>query len=157
VTLRYEMFGLQITGPINCLGYLHAASHYSLFTPAFVTCSTNAREGLVKLVTRNDVSGRWVDVWKSGTFLEKPQVSVHDTDRNHRPLSGRHQAVSVSFPWFRRPYRSCKEGMRAHLLAACPGMCHLSTCPPVTRHTIARDEYYHTTPHISTASNKCWG
>ena len=38
-------------------------------TPAFVTCSTNVGGGLVKLITCNDIPGRWVDVWRSGTFI----------------------------------------------------------------------------------------
>ena len=37
-----------------------------LLTPAFVACSTNAG---VLLVTCSDVHGRWVDVWRSGTFF----------------------------------------------------------------------------------------
>jgi len=40
-----------------------------LLTPAFVTCSTNAGESLVKLTICSDVPGRWVDVWRSGTFF----------------------------------------------------------------------------------------
>jgi len=40
-----------------------------LFTPAFVACSTNVGEVLVKLITCKDVPGHWVDVWRSGTFL----------------------------------------------------------------------------------------
>jgi len=33
-----------------------------LLTPVFVACSTNAWEGLVKLVTCSDVPGCWVDI-----------------------------------------------------------------------------------------------
>jgi len=33
-----------------------------------VCCSTNMGEGLVKLITCNDVPGRWANVWRSGTF-----------------------------------------------------------------------------------------
>jgi len=44
------------------------ALYPGLFTPAFVTCSTDAGEGLVKLITCSDVPGHWVDVWRSDTF-----------------------------------------------------------------------------------------
>jgi len=47
------------------------ASYPGLLTPVFVACSTNTGEGLVEVITRNDVPGRWVDVWRSGTFPEK--------------------------------------------------------------------------------------
>jgi len=50
------------------------ASYPGLLTPVFVACSTNAGEGLVTLIMCNDVPGCWVDVWRSGTFPEKPQT-----------------------------------------------------------------------------------
>ena len=40
-----------------------------LLTPEFVTFITNVGEGLVKLITCNDVSGHYVDVWRCGIFL----------------------------------------------------------------------------------------
>jgi len=49
---------------------LALASYPGLPTPAFVACSTNVGEGLVKLIMCSDVPGRWVDVWRSGTFPE---------------------------------------------------------------------------------------
>ena len=133
------MFGLQITGPINCLGYLHAAPHYSLFTPAFVTCSTNAGEGLVKLVTCNmtylDVGwtcGRVAHSWKShkcARYRSEPQTMER--------LSGRHQAVSVPFPWFRRPYHSCKKECvltYLQLVMECATFPHVHPCPGTSLH-----------------------
>jgi len=45
------------------------ASYPGLLTPAFVACSTNMGEGLVKLTTCNDVPGSWVDVWRSDIFI----------------------------------------------------------------------------------------
>jgi len=43
---------------------------HSLLTLAFVACSTNVGEHLVKLITCYDVPGHWwVDVWRSGTSL----------------------------------------------------------------------------------------
>ena len=54
-------------------------------TPVFVTCSTNVGEGLVKHITRSDVLGCWVDVWRSGTFPEKLHVSpLPITNTDHR-------------------------------------------------------------------------
>jgi len=58
---------------------------HTLLTLAFVTCSTNAREGLVKLIMCNDVPGHWVDMWRCGTFLEKLQVSECTINHKHRP------------------------------------------------------------------------
>ena len=46
-------------------------SYPGLFVPAFVTCSSNAGGGLVKLITCSGVPGCWVDVWRSGKLLEK--------------------------------------------------------------------------------------
>jgi len=40
-----------------------------LLTPAFVACSTNMEEGLVKLSICNDIRERLVFMWRSGTFL----------------------------------------------------------------------------------------
>jgi len=68
------------SGPDNYL-----ASYPGLLTPVFVACSSNAREGLVKLIMCNDIHGCWVDVWRSGTFPEKQQVSECATDCKHRP------------------------------------------------------------------------
>jgi len=47
------------------------ATYPGLLTPLFVACSTNAGEGLVRLIMCSDIPGRWVDVWRSGTFSEK--------------------------------------------------------------------------------------
>ena len=44
-------------------------SYPGLLTPAFVACSTNTGEGLVKLFTCNDIPGRWMDMRRSGTIL----------------------------------------------------------------------------------------
>jgi len=38
-------------------------------------------EGLVKLITCNDLSGRWVDVWRSGTFWVFYQSQKGTTER----------------------------------------------------------------------------
>ena len=58
---------------LNPAGYTDSVSSFpGLLTPVFVACITNVG-GLVKLVTCGDVKGRWVDVWRSGTF---PKLSL---------------------------------------------------------------------------------
>ena len=56
--------GLSVTSTSNYL-----ASYPGLLTPAFVARSTNAGEGLVKLIMCNDIPGHWVNMWRSSTFL----------------------------------------------------------------------------------------
>ena len=63
--------------------YWTVSLYPGLPTPGFVACSTNTEEGLVKLITCNDIPGHWVDVWRSGTFPEKLQVSDCTTDSKH--------------------------------------------------------------------------
>ena len=67
-----------------CLCVLSLASYPGLLTPAFVAYSTNAGEGLVKLVIIlcRDISGHWVVVWRRSTF---PPKTTCATDRNLRP------------------------------------------------------------------------
>ena len=50
-------------------------SYPGLPTPAFLTCTTNTREGLVKVIMCSDVHGCWVDVWRNCTFPVKLQDS----------------------------------------------------------------------------------
>jgi len=57
------------------------ASYPGLLTPVFVTCSTNAGEGLVKLIMCNDIPGR-VEEWHI-LGKTKLQVSEGTTDRKH--------------------------------------------------------------------------
>jgi len=54
-----------------CSGHClrHLALYPGFLTPAFVICSTNVGDGLVKLIMWNDIAGCWVDMWRSGTFL----------------------------------------------------------------------------------------
>jgi len=63
------------------------ASYPGLLTPVFVTCSTNMGEGLLELITCNDVPGHLGDMWRSGTFQEKLQVHVSECtiDCKHGP------------------------------------------------------------------------
>jgi len=55
----------------------------------------------------------------------------------------RHQTVLVTLLGFRKPIYSCTEGM-----------CHSSTRPGTSYHVTW---FYQAFPHISTASDKCWG
>jgi len=48
------------------------ALYPGLLTPAFVACSTNTGEGLVNW----SCAVTYMDMWRSGTFLEKPQASA---------------------------------------------------------------------------------
>jgi len=100
------------------------ASYSSLLTPAFVACSTNVGEGLVKLMTCSDISRRWVDMRRSGTFPEKPQVSmlpIATTD--HAVTKGLTSGSQVQ----------CSLGDISWVQKAASQlyrMCHSSTCPP---------------------------
>ena len=69
-----------------------AALYPGLLTPVFVACSTNAREGLVKLITCSDVPGCWMDIWRSGTF---PQVSIVSTLATDRGVTKQPTSVSL--------------------------------------------------------------
>jgi len=68
VQMQAQSTVLQRTPTMPTSPYI--ASYPGLLTPALVTCTTNVGEGLVKLITCNDVPGCWVDVWRSGTFPE---------------------------------------------------------------------------------------
>jgi len=85
---------VQGEGSLDSKGYqfhrrlkARLASYPGLLTPVFVTCSTNMGEGLLGLITCNDVPGHWGDMWRSGTFQEKPQVHVSECtiDCKHGP------------------------------------------------------------------------
>jgi len=61
---------------------------YSGFlAPAFVSCSTNLGEVLVKLTTCHDILGHWVDCGGATHSQNKQQVSEHTADHNDRPWS----------------------------------------------------------------------
>ena len=67
-TILYTCLPLQYIVIVVCV--VCQALYPGLLTPAFVACSTNMGKGLVKLITCCDVPGHWVDVWRSGIFLE---------------------------------------------------------------------------------------
>ena len=66
-----------------CLPCVYLASYPGLLTPVFVTCSTNVGEGL--MIMCSDIPGHWVDVWRSGSFTEKLQISECTINHKHRP------------------------------------------------------------------------
>jgi len=55
---------------VSSLMLINLASYPGLLDPVVIACITNAGEGLLKLITCNDVPWHWVNVWRSGTFLE---------------------------------------------------------------------------------------
>ena len=115
---------------------LSVASYPGLLTPAFVTCSINVGEGLVKLITCNDIPTHWVDVVRSGTFLLYSCKVAFWTQEMLPRLSGVNGAVILQFFW------------------------EYATSPhvhPTFRYIIARDQCYQAFPHVSTAGNKRWG
>jgi len=84
----------------------------------------------------------YLDVWRSGTFPEKQQVSECTTGHANmdcRMTSARYQKVLVMFLGFRKPLYSFTEGM-----------CHSSIRPGKSLHCQAF-------PRVSTASDKRWG
>ena len=97
------------------------ALYPGLLTPASVTCSANAGEDLVKLITCNDVPGR-VEEWhipgKTGALL------IANTDQ--KTTECLNQTVLVMFLGFRKLLYSCREGM-----------CHSSTRPGISLHVIS--------------------
>ena len=101
-----------------------------LFAPAFVTCSTNVGEGLIKLITFRYVPGHWVDVWRSGTFTEK---SKYATDCNHRPCTTE-QSTSVSLrdvSWVQKAISQ---------LQSTEGMCMSTQCPDAPLNVISYED-----------------
>jgi len=56
--------------PLQIRPQFTIALNPGFLTLAFVACSTNIGEGLAKLITYSGIPGRWVDVWRIGTFPE---------------------------------------------------------------------------------------
>ena len=90
------------------------AQYPGLLTPVFVTCSTNVRECLVKLITYSDIPGHWLHNWRSThsfCTLSEPMkwwrviLSCHEG-------SWKAVAESVAKLSFRRTEKHC-----LHLLA----------------------------------------
>ena len=96
-------------------------------TLPFVACSTNVGEGLVKLITCNDVPGRWVDVWRVEHSLCTAVRRLSESKRRHQ---GCLMSSAQSF------YGPCLDSV-AYSLAVLLGMCYSSTCPGTSLHVIS--------------------
>ena len=125
------------------------ASYSSLLTPAFVACSTNVGEGLVKLMTCSDISRRWVDMRRSGTFPEKPWVCYRLQPQTMQWLRDWHQAVRYSVVWV--TFLGFRKLPHSYIECATPPHVH-----PTSRYVTVHGQFY---PHISTctSSDQCWG
>ena len=98
---------------------IFVASYPGLLTLAFVACSTNVGEGLVKLITCNDRPG-CVEEWH---IPGKTASALPIANMDRRSTNAQHQTVLVMFLGFRKPLYSCTEGM-----------CHFSTHPGISLH-----------------------
>ena len=90
--------------PIICWNHVPAgtlASYPGLLAPAFVACSTNAGEGLVKL---SHVVWR---TWKCGGVAQRVRYRLQT--QTVEWLSARHQAVLATFLGFTKPLYSWKQ------------------------------------------------
>ena len=123
------------------------ASYPGLLNPAFVTCSTNTGEGLVKLMTCSDILRHWVDMWRSDIFPEyckwvcywtQPQTLQRLRDWHQAGQSGSLGDISWVQKAASQLYRTC----------------HFSTCPPNIQ---VNNCMWSVLPHISTSSDKHWG
>ena len=133
-------------GWFTCCGKVipSIVTYPGLLTQTFVVCSTNAGKGLVKLITCNDVIGRWVDVWKSATFL------LLSSFLNSRMSDVKRSVILQSM-----------FAIVAHSLT-----CSFSGNAPLLRTVHPASGVHHCTwsvspglplRHSSAASDKCWG
>ena len=87
----------------------------------------------------------YLDVWRSGTFPEKLQVSecAINCKRGRRTTECSTSDSLGNVSWIQKLLYSCTKGM-----------CHSSTCPGMSLHVT---EFYLDFPRVSTASHKHWG
>ena len=122
------------------------ASYPGLLTPVFVTCSTNAVEGLVKLITCND----YLDVgWTCGGAPHSQNNRECTIDRKHRPWSD--WVLDTRQSWW------CFLGSESHFIAVQEESATPPHVHPAPRCVIACDQFYQAFPCISAASNKMLG
>ena len=127
----------------------YLASYPGLLTPVFVTHSTNAGEGSVKLITCNDIPGRWVNMWRSATYLLYSCKTAFWTQETLPRFSDVEHSVvlwSVFGIWSALTY------LRFFWECATPPHIH-----PMPRYVNAYEQFHQAFPHISTANNKHWG
>ena len=111
---QYQVQRLYCTSESG-LRYQSVASYPGLLTPAFVTCSTNVGEGLVKLIVCCDI----LDIgWTCGgvAYSQKTAsmyISQCSTDHNYRPQMTEWSTSDslVMFLGFRKSTHSCTEGI----------------------------------------------
>ena len=118
------------------------ASYPGLLTTAFVTCSTNAGEGLAKLITCNDIT------WTCGGVAFSFCIAVKQLSETKKCHQDCLMLSTQSF------YHPCLKSL-AHSLT-----CDFSRNAPLLHtsgYIIARDQFYQAFPCISTASDRCWG
>ena len=121
------------------------ASYPGLLTPVFVTCSTNAREGLV---TGHVQWCMWMCEGVAHSQKKYKWVCYRSQTPTVEQLSAQHQAVLAMFHGFRKPLYSYTEGM-----------CHSSSCastqhPGTSLHVIS---FTRPSPRVSIPSDKHWG
>jgi len=108
-----------------------------LLTPALVAWSTNAGGSLVKLITCNDIPGRWVDVCRNSTFFlysyEVPFWTQEILMSSTLSLHGQCLWLAMHV-----------TPLHIHPMSRCPG-CHCTR------------SVYQAFPCISTESDKRWG
>jgi len=98
---------------------IFVSSYPDLLTPAYVACSTNMGEGLVKLITCNDRPG-CVEEWHiPGKTVSA--LPIANMDRRTTKCATSDSLGDVS--WVQKAAYSCTEGM-----------CHFSTCPGTSLH-----------------------
>ena len=117
------------------------ALYPGLLTPVFVTCSTNAGEGLVKLSR----GMTYLDVWRSGTFL------LYSCKAAFWIQESRQDCLMTSAQLF---YGPCLQSV-VHSLTCC--FCGNVPLLHTSRYVIPRDSVLPGLPCVSTASNKRWG
>ena len=120
-----------------CCCCIVVASYPDLLAPAFVACSTNVGEGLVKLshmVWRTWTCGGVSHSRKTASKRVRYRLQTRTVER----LSAWHQTVLAMFLGFRKPLNSCTEGM-----------CYSSTRPGTSYHVT---QFYQAFIRISTAT-----
>ena len=134
-----------------CRTHKHIVSHPGLLIPAIVACSTNTGEGLVTLAMCSDVHGRWMDVWRSMWHILSVQLwGAFWTQETSPRLPDVDRSVTQ---WCR--LQSVEQSLVVFQECATPPHIH-PTSMYVTAVT-ALGEFYQVFPHVSTATNKCWG
>ena len=96
----------------------------------------------------NDVPGYWVDMWRSGTFPKKLQVSVIPITNTYRGTTEHSTSDSLGdVSWVQK----------AALQLWRKNVPLLPTSTQAYRYVFVCDQFYQAFPCVSTASDKRWG